>query len=91
MQQGLAAYRATGAELYRPYYLALLAEGYGKGGQAEEGLRVLAEALAAVDSMLASASGKQSSIGSKGNCCWPMQTQGRRGWRRRPVSTRRLR
>ena len=50
MQQGLAAYRATGAELYRPYYLALLAEGYGKGGQAEEGLRVLAEALAAVDS-----------------------------------------
>jgi len=50
MQQGLAAYRATGTELYRPYYLALLAEGYGKGGQAEAGLRVLAEALAVVDS-----------------------------------------
>ena len=28
--------------------LAMLAEAYGKGGQAEEGLRVLAEALAAV-------------------------------------------
>jgi predicted ATPase len=49
MQQGLAAYRATGTEMYRPYYLALLADGYGKAGRAEEGLRVLAEALAAVE------------------------------------------
>jgi predicted ATPase len=32
----------------RPYYLALLAEAYGKSGQAEEGLNVLAEALALV-------------------------------------------
>ncbi len=39
MRQGLAAYRATGAELVRPYYLALLAEAYGKVGQAEEGLQ----------------------------------------------------
>jgi predicted ATPase len=31
----------------RPYYLALLAEACGNGGQADEGLRVLAEALAA--------------------------------------------
>ena len=46
MHQGLAAYRATGAELTRPYFLALLAEAYGKVGQAEEGLTVLAEALA---------------------------------------------
>ena len=49
MRQGLAAYRATGAELGRPYFLALLAEAYGKVGQAEEGLTVLAEALALVD------------------------------------------
>ena len=48
MRQGLAAWRATGAELRRPYFLALLAEAYGKAGQAEEGLHVLAEALAAV-------------------------------------------
>jgi predicted ATPase/class 3 adenylate cyclase len=48
MCQGIAAYRATGAELQRPYYLALLAEVYGKAGQADEGLRVLAEALTAV-------------------------------------------
>ena len=46
MQQGLAAWRATGAEALRPYYLALLAEASGKGGQAEEGLHLLAEALA---------------------------------------------
>jgi hypothetical protein len=30
IRQGLADYRATGAELFRPYYLALLAEAYGK-------------------------------------------------------------
>ena len=47
IRQGLAAYRATGAEGQHPYFLALLAEAYGKGGQTEEGLAVLAEALAA--------------------------------------------
>ena len=49
MRQGLVAWRATEAEITRTYLLALLAEGYGKVGQAEEGLRVLAEALAVVD------------------------------------------
>ena len=34
-----------GQRLQRPYFLALLAEAYGKVGQAEEGLDVLAEAL----------------------------------------------
>jgi predicted ATPase len=48
MRQGLAAYRATGAELGQPYVLALLAEAYGKVGQADEGLRMGAEALAVV-------------------------------------------
>ena len=38
-----------GAVLWRPYFLALLAEAYGKVGQVEEGLNVLAEALATVD------------------------------------------
>src|SRR5262249_1633626 len=46
LRQGLAAWRATGAELVRPCYLALLAETYGKMGQAEGGLTVLAEAVA---------------------------------------------
>ncbi|MBI3800895.1 MAG: AAA family ATPase, partial [Deltaproteobacteria bacterium] len=49
IRQGLVAYRATGAESFRPYHLALLAEAYGKGGQIAEGLNMLAEALATVD------------------------------------------
>ena len=48
MRQGLIAVQATGAEQWRPYFLALLAGAYGKVGQAEEGLRVLSEALAGV-------------------------------------------
>src|SRR5215813_14057092 len=49
MQQGLAAYRATGAELFRTYWLALLAEAYGTAGQVQEGQQVLEDALALVD------------------------------------------
>ena len=48
MRQGLVAYQATGAAVFRPYYLAFLAEAYGKVGQAGEGLTLLGEALAAV-------------------------------------------
>jgi predicted ATPase len=47
--QGLATLRTTGVEFSRPSCLALLAEAYGKGGQIEEGLSIVAEALAAVD------------------------------------------
>jgi predicted ATPase len=49
LHQGLLTLRATGAELLQPYFLALLAEAYGTTGQLEEGLAVLAEALALVD------------------------------------------
>ncbi|MBI3756460.1 MAG: AAA family ATPase [Deltaproteobacteria bacterium] len=49
IQRDMAAVRATGTELYRPYCLALLAEAYGKAGQVEEGLTALAEALATVN------------------------------------------
>jgi predicted ATPase len=48
MRQGLAALRATGAEIGRPYYLLLLAMAYANAGQAEEGLAVLAEASDAI-------------------------------------------
>jgi predicted ATPase len=48
MRQGLVAYQATGAAVFRPYYLASLAEAYGKRGQAGEGLTLLGEALATV-------------------------------------------
>jgi predicted ATPase len=49
MHQGLAAIRATGQGVGLAARLAQLAEAYGKSGQAEEGLRLLAEALALVD------------------------------------------
>jgi len=49
IKQGLTARLATGSELWLTYYLALLAEAHGKAGQTEEGLSVLAEALAQVD------------------------------------------
>src|SRR4029453_5101542 len=51
MRQGMVAWQATGAEADHPYYLALLAEVYGKAGRAEEGLHVLAEALAVMDTI----------------------------------------
>ena len=48
MRQGLAAGRATGAKLGEPGYLVLLVEAYRQEGQIDEGLRLLAEALASV-------------------------------------------
>ena len=50
IRQGLAALRTTGTGMFRPYFLALLAEVYGGVGQAEEGLTVLAEAVDIVHS-----------------------------------------
>ena len=47
--QGLTAYRATGAALFWPFWLAMLAGAYGQVGQADEGLHTLDEALAQVD------------------------------------------
>ena len=49
IRQGLTAYRATGAEGARPYFLTLLAEAYAQRGQAEEGLAVVSEALETVE------------------------------------------
>jgi predicted ATPase len=46
MREGLTAWKAAGSETYRTYFLALLAEALGRDGQVEEGLEVLAEALA---------------------------------------------
>jgi predicted ATPase len=47
IRQGLAVYRATGAELVQPYWLALLAEGYAELGRLEDVLSTLTEALTA--------------------------------------------
>jgi TOMM system kinase/cyclase fusion protein len=49
LHQGLTAWRVTGAELSRPYFLALLAEAHGIMGQPEAELTVLTEALTHVD------------------------------------------
>src|SRR5262249_18333585 len=48
LRQGLAAWRAMGAEVAVPWWLALLAETCGTAGQLDEGLRVLEEARTAV-------------------------------------------
>jgi len=49
MRQGLAAYRATGSVAGMSGHLAQLAEAYGQMGQVDEGMHLLAEALALVD------------------------------------------
>jgi predicted ATPase len=43
--QGLGAWRATGAELSSPYFLAVLAEAYAHIGQLQEGLACLKQAF----------------------------------------------
>jgi predicted ATPase len=48
MQQGLGTWQALGAEVGRTWGLGLLAEAYGRVGQPEAGLTVLADALAGV-------------------------------------------
>jgi predicted ATPase len=49
LRQGLALYRATGAELNLPFYLALLVEAHARIEQGQKGLCVLNEALALVN------------------------------------------
>jgi predicted ATPase len=48
MQDGLAAYRSTGAELFRPYSLALLVQVLAAAGRETEALDCLEQALASV-------------------------------------------
>jgi predicted ATPase len=49
IQEGLAAQRATGAEVTLPYYLSWLAEAYGETGRLDNELGALTQALAAAD------------------------------------------
>jgi predicted ATPase/class 3 adenylate cyclase len=49
IRQGLTTRQAVGLGIFHSYYLALLAEAYGKAGQTEDGLATLAEALTVVD------------------------------------------
>jgi predicted ATPase len=47
--KGLAGYRTVESELNQPYFLGLLADANGKVGRAEDGLALVAEAIAIVD------------------------------------------
>jgi len=49
LQRGIEAWRATGTEGGRPYFLALLADAYGKAARVVESLSLVDEAIAAVD------------------------------------------
>jgi predicted ATPase len=49
IRRGIAAFRATGAELLRPHFLGLLAEAYGRSARPDRGLEALDEALALVE------------------------------------------
>jgi predicted ATPase len=49
IEEGIAAWQATGAKVLSAVWLGLRAEAYGKLGRVEEGLTVLAEALRAVE------------------------------------------
>ncbi len=48
IHQGLAAYRATGAEIQRPYWLALEAEAYALAGQHAEALKAIHDGIRAM-------------------------------------------
>jgi predicted ATPase len=49
LRRGSAAYRATGAEVWMPYYIALLARASEIAGQIEESLTLLDDALQIVE------------------------------------------
>jgi len=51
MQQGLADYQLTGARLWSPYFLCLLADASGRANQAREGLSLVEEALTQIRHM----------------------------------------
>ena len=72
IRQGLATCQATGAELCRPYYLALLAEAYGKAGQEKKGWLHWPRRWRWW-TKLGSGFTRRSCIGSKGNSCWRRQ------------------
>jgi predicted ATPase len=48
LKEGLSAYEANGAQVGRPYFMALLAQSYQRAGQLEAGLQTLNDALTVV-------------------------------------------
>jgi len=50
IRTGMSSFRSTGSEIMLPYFMYLLAEAYGRFGLAKEGLTILTEAQAAIES-----------------------------------------
>lgn len=70
IEKGLAAYRATGAELALTYYLSLLGDAFIQAGRFNDAHRILNEALLLVKKTT-SVFRKPSCCVSRANCCWP--------------------
>ena len=87
IQQGLAAYRATGVARDRPYYLAILAEASIQAGRSAAGLEALGEALATLATS-GGTGGKRSCIDLKANSFWRIQMQSQSGSRQQSTSVR---
>ena len=68
LRGGSAAWRATGAELWMPHYIALLARACETAGQIEEALALLDEALQIVE-RTGERWLKRSCTGTKASCC----------------------
>jgi predicted ATPase len=51
IRRGLADYTATGAAMWVPYFLGLLAEAHGHAGEVAEGLALVSDALAQTERM----------------------------------------
>jgi predicted ATPase len=51
MQQGLTDYQTTGAKMWSPYFLCLLADASGRADQAQEGLGLVEDALTQIRHM----------------------------------------
>lgn len=68
LREGLAGMRETGADLRRPYFLTMMAEAQGHGGDVDQGLAALDEAMA-VSERTGERWGRQNSIGCEASCC----------------------
>ena len=83
IRRGLADYGATGAEMWSPYFLGLLAEVQGRAGRAAVGLGLASEAVDRPDGRERTGS-RPTCTGSGASCCWPSPSPS--GPRRRPAS-----
>ena len=68
LRSGSTAYRATGAESWTPYHIALLAGACEIAGQVEEAVTLLDDALQIVE-RTGSAGSRRSCTGTRASCC----------------------